>query len=649
MSSMLAAEKGEPGAIPGAAAEWRPSLGAVPSEAGVAFRVWAPDAGRVELVLAGNHGERVVPLSRTEDGLFEVEVAEAEPGDRYRYRVDGGGPFPDPASRFQPEGVHGPSLIVDPGRFAWTDKGWRGVEPDRLVFYELHVGTFSPEGTFAGASARLGYLAELGATAIELMPIADFAGDRNWGYDGAALFAPARCYGNPDDLRRFVDEAHRLGLAVFLDVVYNHFGPAGNYAFQFSSRFLSETHKSDWGASVNLDGEDSRLVREFFIENALHWVHEYHLDGLRLDATHALRDESSRHFVAELAARVRASVADRRVFVVAEDSRNLARMLLPEDAGGWDLDGVWADDFHHQIRRLVAGDDEGYYRDYSGTAADLATTIEQGWFYTGQHSVHHDAPRGTDPAGIPLSRFVVCLQNHDQVGNRALGDRLNARVDLAVFRAATALLLCVPETPLLFMGQEFAATAPFLYFTDHDAELGRLISEGRRREFGHFRAFSDPSELGRIPDPQAAETFAACRLDWSEASREPNASVLRLHRALLDLRRSEPMLRTDRRELQRVVALDDATLAVCRASSTGRYALLVVRLLGSGTADLRAHPGLELPQGAAWDVALTTEDASFAPDPAPPVVEQVGGMPVITFSRPSAVLLRAEGGAPGSE
>jgi maltooligosyltrehalose trehalohydrolase len=598
----------------------------------------------VDLVLEGKKRGRVVPLARTAEGIFEAEVAEAKPGDRYRYQVDGSGPFPDPASRFQPEGVHGPSLVVDPGRFGWTDQGWRGIEPEKLVFYELHLGTFSPEGTFAGASARLGYLAELGVTAIELMPIADFAGERNWGYDGAALFAPARCYGTPDDLRRFVDEAHNLGLAVFLDVVYNHFGPAGNYAFQFSSRFLTDAHKSDWGAAVNLDGEDSGLVRRFFVENALHWVHEYHFDGLRLDATHALRDESARHFLAELAERVRGSVADRRVLVVAEDNRNLARLLLPEEAGGWDLDGVWADDFHHEIRRLVAGDDEGYFRDYRGTALDLATTIARGWFYTGQHSVHQGSPRGTDPAGIPLRRFVICLQNHDQIGNRALGDRLTAMVDLAVYRAATALLLCAPETPLLFMGQEFAATTPFLYFTDHEAELGRLISEGRRREFGHFRAFSDPSTLGRIPDPQAVETFLACRLDWAEASREPHALVLRLYRALLHLRRSEPVLHADRRELLRVKALDEATLALRRGDGTGRYALLVVRLLGSGTIDLGAHPELELPHGMAWDVALTTEDAPFAADPAPPVVERVDGVPVITFSRPSAVLLRAEGG-----
>jgi len=617
---------------------WRPTLGAWPEAGGFRFRVWAPEAATVEVVLeqpsAG--GGRSL-LSKGDDGVFSGVVPKAQAGDRYRYLVDGLGPYPDPASRFQPEGVHGPSELVDPGRFAWSDRDWRGVEPEDVVVYELHVGTFSPEGTFDGVTARLPHLRDLGVTALELMPIADFAGDRSWGYDGVDLFAPSRAYGRPDDLRRLVDEAHKLGIGVFLDVVYNHFGPVGNYALAFTKKYLSETHSSAWAACVNCDGEGSDQVRAFFIENACHWVHEYHLDGLRLDATHALIDESPKPLVAELAGRVKATTAGRRVLVVAEDHRNLNDMLRPAEAGGWGLDGVWADDLHHQFRRRLAGDDEAYFRDFTGTTADIAATINQGWFYTGQHSGHMGEHRGTDPAGLPPRAFYVCLQNHDQVGNRALGDRLHHGVDPAAYRAASTLLLCLPQTPLLFMGQEWAGSSPFQYFTDHDEELGKIVTEGRRKEFRHFRAFEDPHSRDFIPDPQKTQTFERSRLDWSEGDREPHASVLRLYRVLLLLRKDELALRANDSIGQEAVAVDDESLVLRRDAEGGATVWVVVRFRGAGSVDLGP---LADPDGEGWEVALSTEDPRFAPDPSPIGVDTSGPAPVVTFARAGAVVLR---------
>jgi len=624
---------------------WRPSFGAWPEGDGARFGVWAPRASTIEVVVERPGGEPlVVPLARRPGGIFGGHVRGVAAGDRYRYAIDGRGPFPDPATRSQPEGVHGPSEVVDPGQFAWTDGDWPGVDAADLVLYELHVGTFSPEGTFAGVEARLGAVRDLGVTAIVLMPIADFAGCRSWGYDGVDMFAPARCYGTPDDLRRLVDSAHRAGLAVYLDVVYNHFGPVGNYALQFSPHFLSR-RKSAWASCVNLDGEGSDTVNEFFIENALHWVHEYHLDGLRLDATHALHDRKPPHFLELLGRRVHPAVPGRRPLLIAEDHRNLDHMIRPTWAGGWDLDGVWADDFHHQVRRLIAGDNEGYYRDYSGETPDLAETINQGWFYTGQDSIHLGEPRGTDPVGIPARRFVIALQNHDQVGNRAFGDRLHHQVDLAPYRAASALLLTAPQTPMLFMGQEWATTSPFRYFTDHDEDLGKIVTEGRRREFRHFLAFVDPEARDQIPDPQAVSTFEASRLDWSERDREPHASTLRLYSALLALRRSDPALRPDGRDDFEALALGADTILLIRQSPGGDRLAVVARLRGEGPVELAGREGIDLPDGRRWGLVLTTEDPPFAADPAPPAIAIDGPAPTIRFARPSAVILKA--GPPG--
>ncbi len=616
---------------------FRPTFGAWLDEGGARFRVWAPRRKHVELVLERPGGE-TRPLEKAEDGTFSGFVPGVRAGELYRYRLDGEGPFPDPVSRFQPHGVHGPSEIVDPRRFLWSDEGWPGVVIEDLIIYELHVGTFSSAGTFAGARGRLPYLRDLGVTGIELMPVAAFSGRWNWGYDGVALLAPASCYGRPDDLRELVDSAHRLGLAVLLDVVYNHFGPDGAYQGAFSPGYFTEQHRTPWGAAVNLDGPLSGMVRDFLVENALAWLHEYHLDGLRLDATHALVDDSPRHFLAELTSRVREGVGDRPRLIIAEDRRNLAHMVRPEAEGGWGLDAVWADDFHHQVRHALAGDSDGYYRDFTGTTADLATTLRQGWFFTGQHSAYLGGPRGTDPVGLPPRRFVICLQNHDQVGNRAMGERLHHQIDPAAYRAATALLLCAPETPLLFAGQEWAASTPFLYFTDHEPTLGRLVSEGRRREFRSFAAFMDPTARERIPDPQDPGTFARSHLDWEEAGREPHASILRLYRALLALRRDEPLLGAADWEGFEVEAQGDAALVLRRSGSNGRTLAVLLQLRGPGLVRLTA--GGRTPGCSRWSLLFCSEDKAFCADPILPDIDISGAEPVVGFSRPGALILK---------
>ncbi len=612
-------------------------LGAWIDGDGVRFHVWAPVATSVSVLVEQAGSFR---LARSADGTWIGFVPKLKAGARYRYQVDDQGAFPDPCSRFQPDGVHGPSEVIDPSSFAWTDAGWKGIGLDELIVYELHVGTFSEAGTFAGVIEHLPALVELGVTALELMPVADFPGKRNWGYDGVDLFASARCYGRPDDLRRLVDEAHRLGLAVLLDVVYNHLGPDGNYLAVYSPYYFSQRHHTHWGQALNFDGEHSEPVRAFFIANALHWIHEYHIDGLRLDATHAILDDSPRPFFAELAEKVHASVTGRQVLVVAEDHRNLAVLFKPAGEGGWNLDAVWADDFHHEMRRLLAGDHEGYFRDYQGTPADVATTLRQGWFFCGQHSEHFGGPRGSDPQGLPPRTFVHCLQNHDQIGNRALGERLHQQIDAAAFRAATVLLLCSPCTPLLFMGQEWAASTPFLFFTDHNAELGPKVTEGRRREFRHFAAFADPQAQAKIPDCQAESTFLASRLNWQERVQLPHAAMLRLHAELLRLRRTLPALRSSRSEDFEVAATEGGIVLLRRPGDSGTRVVIVVQLQGGGAVDLLGHPLLATTAHHRWEPILTTEDPAFAVDSRQPRIDLVENGVTLHFHRPGAVIFK---------
>ena len=586
-------------------------LGALPEGDATRFRVWAPAAEHVTLVLEPDG--RTVSLDAVSGGYFERVVDGIDPGQRYQVRLDDGDPLPDPASRFQPEGVHGPSEVVDPAAFAWSDADWHGVAQRDLVFYELHVGTFTPEGTFRAAAERLEYLRDLGVTAVELMPVADFPGRWNWGYDGAALYAPSRAYGTPDDLRALVDRAHGLGLAVFLDVVYNHLGPDGAYLAAFGPVF-TDRHRTPWGDAINLDDTGSRGVRDFILDNALHWLREYHLDGLRLDATHALVDDSEPHLLAELSEAVEALPGPPRT-LVAEDHRNLNTLLLPRPES-FGLDAVWADDLHHLVRNITAGDTEGYYADFAdATTADLAETLERGWFYDGRPSKTTAKPRGTSAAPIRPAQCVVCIQNHDQIGNRPAGDRLTASVEPAAYRAASALLLFAPELPLLFMGQEWAATAPFQFFTDHNAELGPLVSAGRKSEFEDFPGFG-----GAVPDPQDPATFERSRLDWSERDAPGHAHTLALYRALLALRRDLP--------------------TGIEAEARGERGLHVRRGAYHLLAAFTDGVTLPLPDGAA--AVLHTEQHEYAENPHPP--EVTGG--ALRFVRPGAVIVRVSPSAP---
>jgi maltooligosyltrehalose trehalohydrolase len=642
---------------------WKPSIGAWPENGGVRFRVWTPASQTVEVeVISGDGAPRFCGMQRSEDGMFTAQLGAIGPGTRYLYRLDGRQLLPDVASRYQPEGVHGPSEIIDAAAFAWSDKSWKGIDLCDAAVYELHVGAFTPEGTFEGARKRLPALRELGVTAVELMPLGDFPGERNWGYDGVSLYAPARCYGHPDDLRRLVDAAHAQGLAVFLDVVYNHLGPDGNYLGAFSPCYFTERHQTPWGPAINFDGEHSRPVREFFIENALYWLHEFHIDGLRLDATHAIADDSPRHFLAELSDRVHESFADskRRPLLIAEDSRNLARMMKPTVEDGLGMDGVWADDFHHQMRAALAGDRDGYFQDYTGSTDDIAATIRKGWFYCGRKSVFLGRPRGSDPEGLSPAQFVICLQNHDQVGNRAFGDRLHHSIDLAAYRAASALLLCSPQTPLLFMGQEWAASSPFQFFTDHHEGLGKLVTEGRRREFQRFKAFSDPKTRESIPDPQAVETFLNSGLKWGERDADSHNATLRLYQALLRLRRTEPALgarpQGDPSPLPadaisraaQVQAFGDNAVLVRRSAPARRDSegqdgdlLIAVQLAGPGTIDLQRAPLATLRSGLAWKLLLATEGLQYAAYPRPIRIGGKESAPRIIFLRPGAVVLKA--------
>jgi maltooligosyltrehalose trehalohydrolase len=562
---------------------WQLHIGASVDASGTLFRVWAPAAKRVELIIYGEE-DRVAEMEPAGDGYFQIHLMGVGAGSRYRYRLDGGDAYPDPASRYQPEGVHGPSEIVDPASYKWGDGEWTGLERDRLIIYELHTGTFTPEGTFEAAISRLDHLVELGVTAVEVMPVANFPGNRNWGYDGVNLFAPATAYGGPEQFKRFVDAAHRRGLGVILDVVYNHLGPEGNYIPAITDgRFFTDRHTTPWGAAVNVDGSDSAPVRDFILHNALYWAHEYHVDGLRLDATHAIIDDSDPHILKEISAAMHRLSPSR--IVIAEDERNERELVLPEEQGGMGLDAVWADDLHHQLRRLTAGDSEGYFAAYGGTVGEVAETLRKGWFYEGQASPAGER-RGTSAEGLPPAAFVHCIQNHDQVGNRALGERLNTVISPGVYRAMSALLLVSPYIPMIWMGQEWAATTPFQYFTDHPKELGRLVTQGRREEFKHFSAFQDPEKRKLIPDPQAEDTFQNSKLRWEERDEGEHAGTLQLYRDFLRLRREIPALAEPSRERLAVGSQGDDIVWLRRTGSDGTVWLLVTTFGEGGTIDL---------------------------------------------------------------
>jgi maltooligosyltrehalose trehalohydrolase len=536
----------------------------------VRFNLWAPAAKQVELALA-QPNPSFLALQRTDNGWFKLTTDAARPGAEYSFRIDGGQTVPDPGSRFQPRDVHQPSEVIDPKTFDWRDEKWRGRPWQEAVIYELHVGTFTAAGTFAGVRERLDYLVELGVTAIELMPVSDFAGKRNWGYDGVMPFAPDSTYGRPDDLKELVVAAHLRGLMVFLDVVYNHFGPEGNYLGSYAPQFFTERHKTPWGNGINFDGPQSRVARDFFIHNALFWIHEYHFDGLRLDAVHAIADDSTPNILTEIADAVRASVdTDRQVHLILENDRNQARYLpwvktvreheksnvgrssklasskspaetKSENCLPQAYTAQWNDDIHHALHVLLTGEKDGYYTDYISRPIDqLGRCLTEGFAYQGEASAHRNGKlRGETSKSLPPGAFISFLQNHDQVGNRAFGDRITGVADPRAVRAAMAILLLAPAPPMLFMGEEFAADTPFLFFCDFEKDLAAAVTRGRRDEFAHFAAFNNLAARERIPDPNLFATFAASRLNWDSLKSRDHDSWLRFYRGLLKLRREK--------------------------------------------------------------------------------------------------------------
>jgi maltooligosyltrehalose trehalohydrolase len=534
-------------------------FGAEITGGGVRFALWAPTAREVALVLDGQ--ER--PMPGDEGGWRRLTAPEARAGSRYAFRIDGGLVVPDPASRFQPDDVHRESLVVDPGAFAWSDEGWTGRPWEETVLYELHVGTATPEGTYAGLMTKLEDLRDAGVTAIELMPLAEFPGRRNWGYDGVLPFAPDAAYGTPDDLKRLVDRAHALGLMVFIDVVYNHFGPAGNYLHAYAGSFFTERHQTPWGAGINFDGPDDGPVRDFFVHNALYWLEEYNVDGLRFDAVHAILDDSSTHIIAEIAERARAAFPNREVHLVLENDANEARWL-PRDGTRPRLHTAqWNDDLHHCWHTLLTGEADGYYVDYADRPVErLARCLTQGFAYQGEPSAHRGGEaRGEPSAHLPPSAFVGFLQNHDQIGNRAFGERIGALAAPERLALAHAGLLLSPQIPLLYMGEEWAASTPFLYFVDFadDPALSDAVREGRQREFANFTSFAAGGER-RIPDPTREDTFLRSRLDWSERSRPPHADIFAETRRLLEIRRAAIVPLTKTRFIEARSALPDPEL-----------------------------------------------------------------------------------------
>ncbi|MCB1985144.1 MAG: malto-oligosyltrehalose trehalohydrolase [Burkholderiales bacterium] len=507
---------------------------------GVRFQLWAPAARTVDVCLTNGSLEKTIPMTAGMDGWFGITTELAQVGTYYRFSINGETQIPDPASRFQPEDVHGPSEVIDAGSWHWQDAHWQGRPWEEAIIYELHVGSFTPQGNFSGVLEKLDHLVNLGVTAIELMPVADFPGKRDWGYDGTYLFAPDCRYGRPDDLKALIDAAHARNLMVFLDVVYNHFGPEGNYLHQYAPQFFSAKHHTPWGAAINFDDAQSYWVRQFYIHNALYWLTEYHVDGLRLDAVHAIQDDSQPDILTELSQQVQKNFSNgRRIHLVLENDHNAARYLVRDAANRPRFYAAqWNDDIHHSLHVLLSSESGGYYMDYSQNPVhQLGRCLTEGFAYQGDLSVYRDnQSRGETSGHLPPTAFVSFLQNHDQIGNRAFGERIQSLAKPAQIHAAMAILLLAPSPPLLFMGEEWGCRQPFPFFCDFGPDLANLVIAGRREEFARFPEFSNPADRERIPNPMDAQTFRQAVLNWEDCNHPDHVYWLVLYRKLLALR-----------------------------------------------------------------------------------------------------------------
>ena len=581
-------------------------MGAMPGSTGAAFRVWAPQAKRATVVLERGALNREVELGAQPHGFFGAAVSDAAVGDRYRFRIDANPPWPDPASRFQPDGPHGASEIVDTRCFAWSDEDWPGVDARRAVLYEMHVGTFTAEGTWRAALRELPRLAQLGINVLEIMPIAEFPGEFGWGYDGVMLFAPYHRYGRPDDVCAFVAAAHRLGIGVILDVVYNHFGPDGNYLAAFTRDWLGQ-RPSEWGDAPNFDGPNCRAVREFYLANVAYWIGEFHFDGLRFDATQQIFDRSAEHILRALVRRAREAGGKRRTYIVAENQGQHARMVQTDGIG---CDALWNDDFHHAALVALSGRREAYYSDYRGSPQELISAWRHGFLYQGQRSAWIKQPHGTPAFALQPNMFVNYLENHDQVANSARGSRLSTCADPARVRALTALLLLSPQTPLIFQGQEYGSTRPFLYFADHKHELAAAVRHGRAQFLAQFPSLACDAVKRHLADPAAPGTFRASQLDASERANACGAQTLALFAGLLRLRRDDAVL-SSAASLRREGAVLGAQAFALRWFGEHDDRLLLVNLGSDLLLETIAEPLLAPPSGRQWRTAWSSEDVRY--------------------------------------
>ena len=575
------------------------------------FRLWAPKARSIEIILEGQASLKAHPLTREENGYFSG-VAEAGAGERYRFRIDDGEQlYPDPASRWQPEGPHGSSIIVDPTQFRWTDENWRGVHLAGQIIYEFHVGTFTPQGTWRAAAEKLPLLKEDGITLLEMMPIADFPGRFGWGYDGVNLFAPCHLYGAPDDLRFFIDRVHSLGLGVILDVVYNHFGPDGNYLGAFSDHYVSKLPANEWGDCINFDGEHSGPVREFYISNGRYWIEEFHFDGFRFDATQSIHDKSDEYIIGAIGRAARKAAGERAIMLVAENERQETKMIKPRRGGGDDLDGLWNDDWHHTAMVALTGIREAYYTDYCGSPQEFVSAAKYGYLFQGQPYIWQEAPRGYPTFSAKPEAFISFIENHDQVANTAFGERVRYLTSPSRYRAMVALLLLGPWTPMLFQGQEFGASAAFRYFSDvGDDELKEAVRKGRFEFLSQFPSVAGPEVQERLPVPFHHSTFEGCKLDWSE--RERNRQLYLLHRDLIQLRQNDPRFRELKPNgVDGAVLGSDSFVLRYFADQPEEERLLIVNLGNHFVFSPAPEPLLAPPDKHQWQTLWTTDAVKY--------------------------------------
>jgi maltooligosyltrehalose trehalohydrolase len=589
-------------------------VGAEVSGDGVHFRVWAPERKSVDVVI-GTADAR--PLEREASGYFSGLLTGVIAGDLYRFRLDNGEPLPDPMSRFQPRGPHGPSQVIDPACFAWSDSSWLGAALEGQVIYEMHIGTFTREGTWQAARRELAELADVGITVAEIMPVADFPGRFGWGYDGVGWFAPVAIYGEPDDFRSFVDEAHRVGIAVILDVVYNHIGPDGNYLHEFSKDYFSSRYENEWGEALNYDGKNCGGLREFTTTNAAYWADEYHLDGLRLDATQQIFDASPEHIMTALAKSMRAAAGKRKVFIVAENESQCAMLARSPDRGGYGLDGMWNDDYHHAARVAVTGRKEAYYTDYCGKPQELISAVKFGFLYQGQRYQWQFKRRGAPAWDLEPWQFVTYLDNHDQIANSGRAERLHQLTSPGRFKAITALLLLAPGTPMLFQGQEFAASSPFYFFADHTGELPGLVREGRVQFLAQFPSLAQPGMRAYFTDPCALVTFEGCKLDFTE--RHKHAPIYQLHKDLLRLRREDGVFGARRARVEGAVLAEEAFVLRFFGEAPGNDRLLLVNLGADLHLASAPEPLLAPPEGKLWELLWSSEDPLYGGAGTPPL------------------------------